>query len=110
MSLSESLTRLLQTLVCCLRGARSASRSKPSPKAVPGRGRSAETVDESETGSANFFGPAHARDFVFLEAVQSARMARALYEKENSAICAHVLSAPLDLFRRRVSVALASST
>src|SRR3954469_784138 len=55
MSLSESLTRLLQTLVCCLRRARSASRTKPVPKAVPGRGRSAESVDESETGSANFW-------------------------------------------------------
>ena len=55
---SGPLTRLTQTLVCCLRRARSASRSKPSPRAVPGRGRSAEAVDESETGSANFFGPA----------------------------------------------------
>src|SRR6266540_7079350 len=54
---SGPLTRLTQTLVCCLRRARSASRSKPSPRAVPGRGRSAEAVDESETGSANFFGP-----------------------------------------------------
>src|SRR5436190_9889789 len=57
MTLLDTLTRLLQTLVCCLRRARSASRSKPSPKAVPGRGRSAEAVDESETGSANFYGP-----------------------------------------------------
>jgi hypothetical protein len=37
-----------------LRRARSASRSKPSPRAVPGRGKSAEAVDETETGSANF--------------------------------------------------------
>src|SRR5436190_1452837 len=57
MSFFDPLTGLLDTLVCCLRRARSASRSKPSPKAVPGRGRSAEAVDESEIGSANFFGP-----------------------------------------------------
>jgi hypothetical protein len=52
------LTRSPYALVCCLRRARSASRTKPVPKAVPGRGRSAELVDGSETGSANFFGPA----------------------------------------------------
>src|SRR5580765_8291304 len=40
-----------------LRRARNRSRSKPSSKAVPARGRSAKTVDETETDSANFFGP-----------------------------------------------------
>src|SRR3954463_7255732 len=72
----------MHALVSCLRRARSASRSKPNPKAVPGRERSAEAVDESETGSANFFGPASARDFVFLEPGQRARSARALLENE----------------------------
>src|SRR4051812_8073244 len=85
----DPLTHLCNALDCCLRGARSASRSKPSPKAVPGRGRSAETVDESETGSANFFGPAHARDFVFLEAGQVGRFAGVLLEKEKCANCGH---------------------
>src|SRR5262249_31194975 len=65
MSFFDPLTRLAHALVCCLRRARSASRSKPSPRAVPGRGRSAETGDESEPGSANFFGPALGRDSSF---------------------------------------------
>src|SRR3954465_11571028 len=42
---------------CCLRRARSASRSKPSRAAQPARERSVDSVDESATGSANFFGP-----------------------------------------------------
>ena len=54
---SDPLHRLLETLDSHLRRARSASRSKPSPKAVAGRRKSAEAGDESETGSANFFGP-----------------------------------------------------
>src|SRR2546426_6933692 len=54
---SDPLHHLLDTLDCQLRRAQSASRSKPSPKAVAGRRKSAEAVDESETGSANFFGP-----------------------------------------------------
>src|SRR5439155_1153390 len=53
----DPLNHLLDTLDCQLRRAQSASRSKPSPKAVAGRRKSAEAVDESETGSANFFGP-----------------------------------------------------
>src|SRR5439155_1273502 len=52
---SDPLHHVLDTLDCPLRRARSASRSKPSPKAVAGRRKSAEAVDESETGSANFF-------------------------------------------------------
>ena len=40
-------------LGCCLRRARSASRSKPSRAAQPARGRSVDSVDESATGSAN---------------------------------------------------------
>src|SRR5205823_10763697 len=67
MTFSAPLTLRLHTLDCCLRRARSASRSKPSPRAVPGRGRSAEAVDESETGSANFFGPAHVVGLLFLD-------------------------------------------
>src|SRR6266542_2725190 len=55
MTFSDPLTPRLDTLDCSLRRARSASRSKPSPRAVPARGKSAEAVDESETGSANFF-------------------------------------------------------
>src|SRR5436190_14602011 len=51
----DLVNHLLDTLDCQLRRARSASRSKPSPKAVAGRRKSAEAVDESETGSANFF-------------------------------------------------------
>src|ERR1051325_6641371 len=93
-SFFDPLTHLLRALVCCLRRARSASRSKPSPKAVPGRGRSAEAVDESETGSPNFFGPAGRRDFVFLGPCQPARTARALLEKEKCANCAHGLFRP----------------
>src|SRR5437867_3024887 len=54
---SDPLNHLPDTLDCHLRRAQSASRSKPSPKAVAGRRKSAEAVDESETGSANFFGP-----------------------------------------------------
>src|SRR5947199_4516172 len=53
----DPLNHLLDTLDCQLRRARSASRSKPRPEAVAGRRKSAEAVDESETGSANFFGP-----------------------------------------------------
>src|SRR5882724_4389970 len=53
----DPLNQLRDTLDCQLRRAQSASRSKPSPKAVAGRRKSAEAVDESETGSANFFGP-----------------------------------------------------
>src|SRR5438093_5133744 len=56
----DPLNHLLDTLDCQLRRAQSASRSKPSPKAVAGRRKSAEAVDESETGSANFFGPRRA--------------------------------------------------
>src|SRR5439155_2216165 len=52
---SDPLHHVLDTLDCPLRRARSASRSKPSPKAVAGRRKSAEAVDESETGSANSF-------------------------------------------------------
>jgi hypothetical protein len=58
MTFSDPLHHLLDTLDCLLRRAQSASRSKPSPKAVAGRRKSAEAVDESETGPANFFGPA----------------------------------------------------
>jgi len=54
---SNPLHRFRESLDCQLRRAQSASRSKPSPKAVAGRRKSAETVDESETGPANFFGP-----------------------------------------------------
>ncbi len=61
MTFCDPLTALSETLDCVLRRARSASRSKPSPKAVAGRRKSAETVDESETGSANFFGPMRER-------------------------------------------------
>src|SRR5262245_3281540 len=110
MSFFDPLTRLAHALVCCLRRARSASRSKPSPRAVPGRGRSAETGDESETGSANFFGPALGRDSSFWRSDQVARFARALLEKEKCANCAHDLSDPLDRFRRSASVLLAPST
>ena len=42
-------------LGCCLRRARSASRSKPSRAALPARGRSVDSVDESATGSANLW-------------------------------------------------------
>src|SRR5439155_13031676 len=52
---SDPLHHVLDTLDCPLRRAQSASRSKPSPKAVAGRRKSAEAEDESETGSANFF-------------------------------------------------------
>src|SRR4051794_41089862 len=86
-SFSDLLTLSAGALVCCLRRARSASRSKPNPKAVPGRGRSAEAVDESETGSPNFFGPAHARDFRLLEPGQVGEIAGALLEKEKCANC-----------------------
>jgi hypothetical protein len=67
-------------------------------------------VDESETGSANFFGPAHYADFVFLEPGHVARNARALLEKEKCAICAHEAFWALDRFRQHVSVLLAPST
>src|SRR3954471_22951923 len=100
----------MHALVSCLRRARSASRSKPNPKAVPGRERSAEAVDESETGSANFFGPASARDFVFLEPGQRARSARALLENEKPQFARTAVSDPLDRIRQRVSVSLAPST
>jgi hypothetical protein len=67
-------------------------------------------VDESETGSANFFGPAHERDFVFLDPGHVARIADRLLEKEKYAICARDFFRPLDPFRERVSVLLAPST
>ena len=56
-SFSTPCIACAEALDCLLRRAQSASRSKPSPKAVAGRRKSAETVDESETGPANFFGP-----------------------------------------------------
>src|SRR5437899_9894158 len=58
MAFFSPLIQVSDRLDSHLRRARSASRSKPSPKAVAGRRKSAEAVDESETGSANFFGPA----------------------------------------------------
>ena len=48
-----SCTGRADLLGCCLRRARSASRSKPSRAAQPARGRSVDSVDESATGSAN---------------------------------------------------------
>jgi hypothetical protein len=109
-SFFDHLDPLPQTLVSCLRRARSASRSKPSPKAVPGRERSAETVDESETGSANFFGPALARDFVFWSLVTLHESLVRVWKKK-SAQFAHTASfGPLDRRPSRVSVLLAPST
>lgn len=53
----RSCTRRKGTLDCRLRRARSATRSKPFAGAVRGSGKSTGTVDESATGSANFYGP-----------------------------------------------------
>ena len=49
-------------LVSRLRRAPNASRSKLSPATVGGSRKSAGRVDESETGSANFYGPTRAVD------------------------------------------------
>ncbi|MFL5951026.1 MAG: hypothetical protein ACJ74M_05415 [Gaiellaceae bacterium] len=67
-------------------------------------------MDESETGSANFFGPALERDFVFLESDQPGRIAYAPLEKEKVANCVHRRFSPLDRFRQDVNVLLAPST
>src|SRR3954469_11136680 len=60
-------TPLVDLVGCRLRRARSASRSKPNPKAVRSRrkadgGKSVEAVDESETGAANCYGPIRPRE------------------------------------------------
>src|SRR2546423_5533128 len=105
-----------------MRRARSASRSKPSPKAVPGRGRSAEAVDESETGSANFYGPFWSGPQDWLQPVpavhlslerapgQIAKLTVAPLKKEKCANCAHVSFGELDPLAADVSVLLAPST
>jgi hypothetical protein len=67
-------------------------------------------VDESETGSANFFGPALERDFLFSGVGQAARSARALLEKESPQIARMTVFGPLDRLRGHVSVLLAPST
>src|SRR5919206_3287332 len=109
-SFFDPLTRRCNALDCCLRGARSASRSKPSPKAVPGRGRSAEAVDESETGSANFFGPARDAGPFLLDPFSCCTNCSYTGQAENRANCAHALLDPLDHFGVSVSVLLAPST
>ena len=53
----RSCTDALTALVSRLRRARSASRSKPSRAAVGGSRKLVGRADESETGSANFYGP-----------------------------------------------------
>ena len=67
-------------------------------------------MDESDTGSANFFGPALERDFVVLDPCHVARIAGALLEKEKCAICADGVFRSLDRSGLRVSVLLAPST
>src|SRR5947209_13811278 len=93
----DPLTGQRDTLVCCLRRARSASRSKPSPRAVPGRGRSAEAVDESETGSANFFGPAPVARVFSWTPFHVARFARAPVKKKTAQIACRTPSDPLTI-------------
>jgi hypothetical protein len=68
-----------------------------------------EAVDESETGSANFFGPASCGTF-FLDTFHTARLAAAVLEKEKCAICDRALFGPLDRSGERVSVLLAPGT
>jgi hypothetical protein len=68
-----------------------------------------EAVDESETGSANFFGPASAGPF-FLDPFHTARLAGAVLEKGKGAICDNAFFDPLDHSDERVSVLLAPST
>jgi hypothetical protein len=69
-----------------------------------------EAVDESETGSANFFGPAHVAGLFLLDPFHVARMAVAMLEKENCAICGQGAFRPLDRLARHGSVLLAPST
>src|SRR3954469_5140721 len=96
--------------MCCLRRARSASRSKPNPKAGSRKAKVSGSGGRKRNRLGEFFGPAQVRDFAFLEHGYAARIARALLEKEKCANCTHGLFDPLDPFGRLVSVLLAPST
>src|SRR4051794_29807919 len=104
------LTPLHHPLMCCLRRARSASRSKPSPKAGSRKAKVSGSGGRKRNRLGEFFWSRPGAGLRLLEPGHAARIARALLEKEKRANCTRCLFRPLDRFRQRVSLLLAPST